>query len=193
MIIKRKKITDLCQSAIHILVAVLICSFTILSSYSWGGYVMIGCLFLILLLDAAQQKMVYRFQISKYIGFMVLFTAYVWFTCLVAINPSDTITNGITLLEMILMVFVLEQAYSRHENGVEKLLSILKWTSYVIVIYSISFYGLDNLIQMAEAGDRMDNRYANVNIIGMVAAVGVVIQLDEMLQKRKFKLYLLLY
>jgi len=186
--IQRKNFSEICQSIIHILVGVLICSFTILSSYGWGEYVMIACLFLILLLDVVQQGMVYRFTISRYVCFMGLFLGYVGFSAIIAINPSETITNAITLAEMILMIFTLEQFYMRQENGVQKLLTILKWTSYIIVIYSILFYGIDTLMYMAAVGKRMDNRYANVNIIGMLAAVCVVIQVDEMLREKRFKL-----
>jgi len=188
MKIKRNTFSDICQSAIHVLVGLLICSFTILSTYGWGVYVMIGCLGLILLLDIVQQNLQYRLSFSRYICLMGVIFLYVCFNSLVAINPSETITNAITLFEMILMIFVLEQVYLRQQDGVKKLLTILKWTGYIIVIYSILFYGIDTLLQLASAGKRMDNRYANVNIIGMVAAVAIVIQVDEIFRAKKFKL-----
>ncbi len=188
MKIQRKTIYETCQTLINILVAVLMCSFTVLSTYGWGSYIMIACMMLILGLDIFRQGMRYRFKISPYIMFMIAFCGYTLVSSLIAIDPSDSVTNAVTLFEMILMIFVLEQVYSRQENGVATLLTILKWTAYIIVIYTILFYGIDTLMYMATEGQRMDNRYANVNLIGMLAAVGVVVQVDEMLREKTFKL-----
>ena len=41
---------------------------------------------------------------------------------------------------------------------------------------------------MAETEGRIDNVYANVNTIGMLAAVGILIQIDEIIQEKKLKL-----
>ena len=48
------------------------------------------------------------------------------------------------------------------------------------------YYGLDFIIKMITSGVRLENSYTNINTIGMFAAIGIIIQLDEMKKNHKF-------
>jgi len=49
-------------------------------------------------------------------------------------------------------------------------------------VYAIFFYGIENL--GLEEGERLDNEFANINGIGMAAALACVLQVHELLYKR---------
>lgn len=77
--------------------------------------------------------------------------------------------------------------FYKFEN-INQLLSILKWASYIISIYSLVYYGYDFIVSMMKSGVRIDNTYTNINIIGMYAAIGIVIQIDEIVRNKRFKI-----
>lgn len=167
---------------------ILFCSFTILTTYSWGRYVMLLCIVVIAFLDLKQSSWNYKVRLNGYVITVALFCIYIFMSSLWAIDSSASIEKGKTLLEMTFMVFVLYNCYCKREDAVSEILFIIKWSGYVIVIYSILFYGIEQLALLAMAEERMQTSYANVNTIGMLAAVSVIIQLDEIISDKKMKL-----
>ena len=170
----------------------LFCSFTVFATYSWGRYIMIACVVAIFILDSIKKRFKYKLIFGQFLVITALFALYALISALWAENPSDSIAKGKTLFEIFFMIFVLYNYYDSNQNSVSNLLSLIKWSSFIIVVYSMSFYGVGNLIAMAAAEGRMDNTYANVNTIGMLAAVGILIQIDEIIREKKFKISVLL-
>ena len=173
---------------LSLLMIMLLCSFTIFSTYSWGRYVMLACIALIFMIDLTKRGLKYKCIFGLYFIILSLFVLYAFISSLWAESSSDAISQGKTLFEILCMIFVLYNYYDSNENGVRNILSLIKWSSYIVIIYSIFFYGIDNLMLMAETEGRIDNVYANVNTIGMLAAVGILIQIDEIIQEKKLKL-----
>ena len=176
------------NSMINILMVLLFCSFTILTTYSWGRYVMILCVAAILGLGTLRDGWKYKFLFGRYIITLLLFTLYVLMSVIWAESPSDAFAKAKTLFEILIMVVILYNCYYGNQNCVQDLLWVVKWASVFVVLYSLLFFGIDNLIVMVSAEERMENTYANVNTIGMLAAIGAIIQLDELIQDKKIKL-----
>lgn len=170
----------------HFFVICLISSITIFTTYTWGRYVLMGCLVAILLCDVARGRGKYRVSLGIYFVFMLMFLAYAAVGSLWAIKASRSLEKSRTLFEIFLMIFVLYNHYRLYEDGVKQALQDIKIASFVIVIYTLVFYGIPQLMLMAAAEERMDNDFANVNTIGILASIGVIIQLDEMFTKKKF-------
>lgn len=171
---------------IQALTVLLFCSFVIFETYSWGRYVVLFCIAVIFLLTAVRDRFKYRIVFSPYIIIMALFTVYVLISSLWAISATDALEKAKTLAEILLVVFVLYNSQYANENCVSDYFTLIKWSSYIIVVYSIFFYGISTLILMTKTETRLDNSYTNVNTIGMLAAVGILIQIDEIICKRKF-------
>jgi len=179
------------NSVICFCVILLICSFTVFTTYSWGRYVMLACIATIFVLDVIEKRLRYKLVFGRYLGVLALFAGYTLLSSLWAENASDAISTGRTLVEILLMMFVIFNCYSGKSDAVSNLLFAIKWSSFIVVIYSIAYYGLDSLVAMVAAEDRMQNTYANVNTIGMLAAVGAIIQIVEILREKKIKLSIL--
>ena len=47
------------------------------------------------------------------------------------------------------------------------------------------YYGLNFVISMMTSGVRLDNSYSNINTIGMLAAFGIIIQIDDILRQKR--------
>lgn len=178
---KRIKYNDI----IRVLMIMLFCSFTIFVTYSWGRYIMLACVVGIFACNVMQNGLKYKLVVGRFVITVALFALYTVASAAWAEAASDALSKGKTLFELLLMVVVLYNCYYGRENGVKDVLWAIKWSSLVVVIYSILFYGIDNLIMMAQAEEQMDNSYANINTIGMLAAVGTLIQVGEILENKK--------
>lgn len=176
------------NSIINVLLGLLICSFTILYTYTWGRYVVLACIAGVFVLDAIQKGLKYRCVFGQYFVSIALFTLYALASSLWAEAPSDAIAKAKTLFELLTMTFVLYNCYHGKDHGIQEILTIIKWTSFIVVLYSLYFYGIDTLTMMVSAETRMENAYANINTIGMLAAIGFLIQIDEILQQKRLSL-----
>lgn len=173
------------DNIINALMVLLISSITVFTTYTWGRYILILCILCIVAISILQNNLKYHIVLSRFFIILGLFILYTFASALWAECSSDTLTKGKTLFEVLVMVFVIYNCYYYKENGVKDILNIIKISSYIIVIYSILFYGMDNLIQMVSAEERLQNSYANVNTIGMLAAIGVLIQVDQIIRDKK--------
>lgn len=174
---------------IYVLMILLFCSFTVLTTYSWGRYIMIICIAGIFVLDGMRNRFKYKYKCvtGRFLVTIMLLSMYSFVSAIWAEDASDAMAMGRTLFEILLMMFVVYNNYYRKEDNVNEVLSIIKWSSFIIVIYSILFYGMDNLIKMVAMEERLENAYANVNTIGMLAATACLIQVDEIIREKKFK------
>ena len=179
---------NLCDNIVHVLMIILISSIIVFETYTWGKYILLFCLMGILGAEIVRNNGKYYIFGFKYIFSILAFTGYVLISAIWARNFGDAITKGKTLFEILLMFFILFNYHCRIPNGVRNILIDIKLSSFFVVIYSILYYGIDNLITMAQLEERMQNTYTNVNTIGMFAAVGTLIQLDEMVKNKKVSL-----
>lgn len=172
----------------NLLLIFLISAVTIFSTYTWGKYILIICILCIIVVNVLQNNFKYYIAVPKHFVIMGLFICYTFVSSLWAESASDAIAKGVTLLEVFLMAFVIYNSYRHKANGVKSILNVIKVSSYVIVLYSILFYGIDNLAKMVTSAERLQNSYANVNSIGMLAAIGILIQIDQMFNDKKIKM-----
>lgn len=172
---------------INVLMVILICSFTILTSYSWGRYVMLGCTGLILCVQVFRNNGKYKLFSGVFPFVLALFTFYSLISSLWAERSTDSITVGKTLFEITVMVYILYTCYFENPKNTNDLLRCIKWSGYIISLYSIFFYGLDFLIIAAANETRLENTYANVNTIGMLSSICIVIQVDEFICEKRWK------
>jgi O-antigen ligase len=165
---------------------VLFCSFIILSNYSWGRYAVLLCIALIAVCQAIRDGKNYRLVFGAMPFFIAAFVIYAFLSSVWAIDASDSLTMDKTLFEIFLMVWVCYNYYHSSENAVEDLLFVIKWAGYIIVIYTILYYGIDQLMFLSANETRLDNAYTNVNIVGMLASITVLLQIDEITRKKRF-------
>lgn len=176
----------------HIFVIVMICSITIFSTYTWGRYVLVGCMAMIMLCDFLQQGANYKLCASSYFAFIIVFALYTAASALWAINSSAAIEKAQTLFEIILMIFVMYNHYSLKEESTKDILLDIKIACFAIVIYSLLFYGIEQLMLLASAEERLGNDFANVNTIAIMAAIGIIIELDSIIANKRLALMSLL-
>lgn len=178
------------DNIIWVLTVVLFSSITIFESYTWGKYVLALVCLLIFGVDALQQKGKYKCSFGRYHIFVLALFAYSLLSTVWGINMNDCLTKSFTYFQILICMSIVYNHYFKF-TSVMSLLLVVKWSSYVVSIYSIIYYGYEFIIQMMTSGIRIDNSYTNVNTIGMLAAIGIIIQIDEIVRKRRLSLEIL--
>ena len=178
-------INDKIEKLMWILTVALLSSITIFSNDTWGRYVLMFAITTFFCLDLFLQRGKYRVYFHVFHVFMLTLISYTALSILWAIDIDDPITKSLTFTQIFICMWVLYNYYVR-KNSIDELLSAVKWTGYIISVYSLYYYGFSNVLSMMNFGIRLDNDYANVNTIGMSAAYSIIIQIDEFLRSKKF-------
>lgn len=120
-----------------------------------------------------------RFKIeiwkSTYYIYILAFAAFCYLSSAWAIQPRICIGKGNTIIEILLLMFVICMFIKKQKDPIDLLLQIIMWGGLLIVVYSISFYGLSGLKKVFESEGRLDNSLININNIGMSAAYSILI------------------
>lgn len=172
------------ENLINICTIFLFASFFIFESYIWGRYILIGVSALVFILYVIYKGPQSKIHIGAWHFFIFLFSIVCLLTTLVAIQPSDSIGKFKFLIQ-ILLCFTPIYTYYGDGDKIEDLLNVIKWAGYVIAIYSIGFYGLDFVLSMLKSSVRLENSYANVNVIGQISAIAIIIQVYQLLNLKK--------
>lgn len=164
------------EKIIWLLVTFLFASFTIFDTNSWISIILLGITFIIFLLDIYQCHGKIKFKITSFHILILLFCLYCFVSSLWAIRPNQAISKGTTIFEILVCMSFIYMHYSR-ENTVKPLINAVMWAGYAVVIYAICFYGLSTIQKIVSAGERLENSFANINEIGMLGAMAIVITL----------------
>lgn len=169
------------------LTVILLSGFIIFEKYSWGKYLFLFLSGIIFIIDNIVNRGSFIPKTSFQIKFG-LFIGYCFITSLWSLNFSNTIEFSMTLVLIYICLTLIMPYYLRKKN-IDILLSVLMWSSIVVSVYTISFYGIDNLIAASKTQYiRLGNDYSNINTVGMFCAFGVVIQFERWLYNKKIQL-----
>ena len=177
-----KQVTD---RLIWLLTVALMASFVILNMVGWGRYVYVGLSAIILVLTAIGNNGKIVLRLQRYHFWSVAFVAFVYVSGLwAAYSFSASAATG-TMLILTFICAAMVYVHYQDKEDVHALLTAVMWSGYLVAVYTLVYYGYDTLQQMAaESSARMENEYANVNSIGMVASLACVLQVNELTNKK---------
>jgi len=122
---------------------------------------------------------------------IIVFAIYCFISTLWAINPSDAIERGITVVEICVCMTVFLWAYSNMQNAFYRLLRAVMYGGYAVAIYTFIFIGIKNILFMVALGGRLDSTFDNVNTIGLICAISLILSVFFLYQKKNWLLVLL--
>ena len=172
------------HNLINVVAVFLFAVFLLFDGYTWGKFAFLAASLAIYVLGLWERndKIVLRFDM--YVVIYLVFIAYVLLTALWAKSAMSTITMARTLFRTFICAYIV-YLYFVKEEDVSRLLRILMWAGYVVAIYSLMFYGVDELLKAGtDSSLRADNEFANVNSIAMCCALSCMIQANEFFEKR---------
>ena len=172
------------HNLINILAVFLFAVFILFEGYAWGKYAFLAASFAIYILGLLERNGKVVFRLDAYVFLNVVFIFYAFLTALWAKSPDSTITMTRTLIRTFLCAYIV-YLYFVKEEDVSRLLRILMWAGYIVAIYALMFYGVDELMKAgSDSSLRVDNEFANINSIAICCALSVMIQANEFLEKR---------
>lgn len=179
---------NLTEKIIWVLMLTLLSSFYIFMTYSWGRYVFLGVTLLIAVFSVAVNRMRFKATLDSFHYHFLVLIAFTFMSAAWGLTTSDPIGKGVSFAEIFLCLFIVYNYCAFRDDGVYQLLSVIKWSGYVVSIYSLIYYGVDFIKEMVESGVRISNEYANINSIGMLVALSITIQIDQLFANRKVSL-----
>ncbi len=148
---------------------ILYCTTSMLGNSPYESSIIFGITILIFVFN--------KFKLS--LGVYHIATIQFCIFCLASIfwarNYYMAMVKGYTIFQNIVLITVLYSYFSRLKT-IDPLLKIYMWCGYLTIAYSMYYYGPLRVLGMGTFG-RLENGFANVNSIGMMAAITVTIHL----------------
>lgn len=156
-----------------ILATLLYTSFVIFAEDAKGVYSMIALIFAIFFINFARSPGNFKLHLGIFHYYIISLALFSYLSALWAIRPDLAFEKGTTLMSILVLFSILYSIY--YHSSIERLLKIIMWSGFILSIYTISFYGLDQLQIILNSGRRLNNEFANVNEIGMACSTSVLI------------------
>lgn len=130
----------------------------------------------------------YHFYSSKMCYFVIVFIIFCFASAIWANNRFYAIEKGITITSILLCIFVINNFFCKYNNVSYAIDAV--WTSGIVLIaYCFFFYGGSVIFSTIFAGERLNSDFANVNLIGMLCAVNIIISINKFVYDKR-KIYL---
>ena len=173
-----------------VLSTLLFASFTVLNktSFSSIGVLIIAVLMMFFHCQHSGwrlPKKIYSFQIS-----MILFAIFGLLSMVWSQNPKDALDKSMSIIEICACMTFVYWCHKDFDSMEPTILSII-WGGYIIAVYYFFVYGGISLaIQNAEEGIREGVDFANINAIGRVMAIVIVLNIYMLMHSSKKRLYI---
>ncbi|WP_456105604.1 O-antigen ligase family protein [Phascolarctobacterium succinatutens] len=178
------KVHNLLEIIMWLITAFLLVSFTIFDNTKYISLIIAGITVILLLLDSISNNFRILIKLSGFHLWGFGFAGYCLLSSLWAINPENSFSKGITIIQIIICMTVIYSHYYRNYQP-HRLLSIAEYSGYMIALYYIYFWGLGYIRNSLMAGSRIENAFANGNTIGMSCAISFIISVYFLLYVSK--------
>lgn len=175
-------INNLIEKVIWLMTTFLLASFSIFDDNIYISVIIAAITLLVLLLDSFTNGFKISIKLSRFHLWGFVFAGYCMLSSLWAINPANSFSKGITIIQIILCMTVIYSHYYRSFQP-QVLLSIIEYSGYMIALYYISFFGLGYIKNILMHGSRIENAFANANAIGMSCAISMILYVYYALYK----------
>lgn len=178
------KVHKLLERIMWLITAFLLASFTIFDNTIYISLIIAGITVILLLLDSISNDFRILIKLSGFHLWGFGFAGYCLLSSLWAINPENSFSKGLTIIQIIICMTVIYCHYYRNYQP-HRLLSIAEYSGYMIALYYIYFWGLGYIRNSLMAGARIENAFANGNTIGMSCAISFIISVYFLLYVSK--------
>ena len=165
---------------IILLTTIWLVSFTIFSTESWGKYVYLLLTCVIFIFGALRNRLKVSISIEPFHIFTFLFLIYGYMSYLWAIDGEYTIRRMTTVAQTLFCMYLVYTCY-RNDKDTGRLLDCVMWAGYFVAMYAIYYYDFATIRAIVQSGGRIDNEFANVNAIGMMAAYALIITFSKII------------
>ena len=164
----------------------LFSSFYVFDTNIYSRFILLGITILIACLILLKNNLHFPLYWHSFHTLVFLFALYCLLSTAWSIDPIASMIQGSTILQLLICMSVL-YSYYVGLTTTTPLWNVIKWSGYIVTIYAFFYYGWSTLSSVLSVSGRLDNTFSNVNNLGMLAALSVVITLYQVLfEKFKF-------
>lgn len=149
-------------------------SFFIFNYTSYGAILMYSLAVLAFLISAAYNGFLIKVEWHTYYTFIVTLAIFCLLSSVWAWDISDSIGKALTIAKIFSIIFLMVCAYQGIKDVKQLLLSVM-YGGVLVTVYAFFSYGIATMRLVLESSGRLDNDFANVNTMGTIAALAVVI------------------
>lgn len=171
------------HNLINVITVFLFSTFVLFETYAWGKFVFLVAAAAIYILGLIERGNT-GIRMDAFVWLNLVFIMYVLLTAFWAEEPESTMIMTRSLIRTFACAYIV-YLYFVEEKDISRLLRIVMWAGYVIALYSLMFYGIDELLRAGrDSSFRIENYFSNVNTIGLYCALSCMVQMNEFLEKR---------
>lgn len=159
----------------------------ILYETRWTNIAFLLCAAVVFLFGVILKSRTVKIIIRPMYVFVLFFVVFILLSALWAMESSAAIEDAkrfLIILPSIAMIYITFE----YEDNVDPLIDIVLWGGYIVMIYS--FFALGGIVEvfnMLLTGYRPNEEtFINVNLLGMLGAVVVILQAYKMVYDKKF-------
>lgn len=170
-----------------LLTMLLYASFIIFSTDTMGVVYMVGLICLIYIIHGCANGFSFPLHFEMFHKYMLWISLFCLLSATWAFNSEYAIEKGITILELFIAFTLLYEVY--YNCSISRLLTIIMWSGFLLSVYVTLFVGVENLRDTIDEAGRLENSFANVNVIGMCCSISILIVYNSW-QKQRIYMYL---
>lgn len=179
-----KKLLD---KLIWICTIMLFSSFYIFATNTASRFILLGITIVIFGLMLVKNNGRFPLYWHSFHNMVFLFTLFCFLSYIWSIDQMNTLLQSSVILQIEICMFVLYVHYVNCKDT-SPLVNVLIFGGYVVAVYAIFFYGIDNIRGVLASAKRLDNAFNNVNSISRLMAISSVAAIYQMIFN-KFKWY----
>ncbi len=184
MVIKRIDRKTLLDNLAWIATVVYLMLTCILSTETYGAVILLLCAAVVAVLAAIKDCGIIALRIERFHIQWLLFGLYALVSALWAMNFSEAVSKGTTIIELLLCMILL-YLYYQDTTDIWQLYNTIKWTGFLLSLYSLATLGLNRVLQAVMHGKLLSISFANINTVSMAASFAVIIAVYELLYRKK--------
>lgn len=161
------------DKVIWILCVAFLSSIYILFESTFGSVIVLGLAILIFVLEGLKNGGQVTLSLGRYHFNVLLFALFCLASSIWAWDSSASFKMSMTIFQILICMALIYPTFAQADS-IDGLLKVIMWTGYIVSVYSIFYYGQD-IIGMLVGGVRLENAFNNVNILGMLAAMTIII------------------
>lgn len=168
------KINKLYDSVSWLLLLIMCSSFLIFNETKLSTISVVICCGLLFCIMAYKNRGRIRIPITMFHLMVMLFALFCFLSSIWATNGVESRSKAISIVEILCCMTIVFWRYCDSESPID-ILSVIMWSSVVVTLYSLYYYGISHFLAMASGSVRIGNDYANSNVIGMWAAISAIL------------------
>lgn len=174
------------RKILNALTLLLICALYICDLIPFGSLIIAGIAILILIINTIMSGGKIRIKWSALFGYIITFASYCGLSSLWAHDPSYSVQQCITIIELAICAYILYICYVQ-DQSVLTLWKILMYSGVIVSVYTIITVGVSGIMRGLISGTRLELGYTNINSVALLDTYAILIAVYYMVFHRTKK------